>query len=81
MAVQVIVEFTDAQWELVKEHYACYEDVLDGNQQFMGVQPQLITQDVLAAHLKTCVEEGVLECMRNAEREAKISSVDDAFKI
>jgi len=81
MAVQVILEFTDAQWELVKEHFACYEDVLDENQQFIGVQPQLITPEVVATHLMGCVEEGVLECMRTAAREAKITSLDDAFKV
>ena len=81
MAVQVTIEFTDAQWELVKEHFHCYEDVLDDNQQFLGVQPQVVTEEVLATYLKTHVEEGVLECIRNAERESRVSAVDDSFKV
>ena len=81
MAVQVTLEFTDAQWELVKDHFGCYKSVYDGNGQFIGSEPETITPEVLAAHLLTHVEEGVLECMRNAEREARISSVADVFKV
>ena len=81
MAVTVTIEFTDAQWELVKDHFGCYKSVYDENDQFLGVEAEIITPEVLAAHLLTYVEEGVLECMRKAEREARISSVDDAFKV
>ena len=81
MAVQVTLEFTDAQWELVKEHYHCYKDAFDDNQEFIGLEPQTVTEEVVAARLKTLIEDEVVECMRTAEREAKITALDDAFKV
>jgi len=81
MAVQVTLEFTDAQWELVKEHFACYVDVLDTGGLFLGKERETATPEIVATLLSKYVEDDVLNCMRQQAREVLVLEVDDAFNV
>ena len=74
MAVTVTIEFTDAQWELIEEHYEKRKVEISTDTR------KLVADDKsaeLAAHLKALVRRSVLKNMGKAT----IASQDNAFDV
>ena len=73
MAVQIIVEFTDAQWELVLEHYPMY--IVDE----LGSTD--VTQEKVAADLFKKVQDEVVNCVRDNAMRNVIEEANNCFNV
>ena len=59
MAVQITVDFTDEQWELIKEYMLCYLLKYDENGEILGNEGLLPTEELMAQRFKQEVQETV----------------------
>ena len=80
MAVQITVEFTDAQWALVQEHYLYYAPQYIDDE-FTGVERETVTQETLAAFLYAQVQDAVISCVQEAARETAVQNQEDLFDV
>ena len=67
MAKTIALEFTDAQWELIKEHYVTFDS------QGMDVD---FTDESFSATVKVVVGRKVSNTMNNKTKEANQNSYD-----
>ena len=80
MAVQVTLEFTDAQWALVQEHYPYYAPRYVSDV-FTGVERETVTETTLAASLYTQIQESVISCVKEAAKEAAVQNQEHLFDV
>ena len=57
MAVEIVVDFTDEQWELIKEYMLCYVLKYDENGEVLGNESLLPTEELMAQRFKKEVQE------------------------
>jgi len=67
MAKTIELEFTDAQWELIKEHYVTFDS------QGLDVD---FTDEAFSATIKTVVGRKVSNTMNNKTKEVNANSFD-----
>ena len=80
MAVQVILEFTDAQWALVQEHYPYYAPRYVSDV-FTGVERETVTEATLATSLYTQIQESVISCVKEAAKEVAAQNQENLFDV
>jgi len=73
MAVQVTLDFTDAQWELMKEHF-CLPNVL-------GETQHITTLEALKSKLEIFVKHRVEQCLLDADVEAAVVKNKTSFDV
>ena len=76
MAVQITVEFTDAQWDLVLEHYPMY--IVD---ELGRSRPTDVTQEKVAADLFNKVQYEVVNCVRDNVMRNVIEVANNCFNV
>ena len=59
MSVQITVDFTDEQWELIKEYMLCYVLKYDENGEVLGNDSLPPTEELMAQRFKKEVQETV----------------------
>ena len=67
MAIQITLDFTDAQWELIKEHYVTFDS--------KGLEVDF-TDGTFASTVKIVVGRKVSNTMANKAKEANANSFD-----
>lgn len=76
MATTISIEFTDAQWTLVEEHYPNNVEDEGGN-----VTHKAITKEELAAALLNMVRQDIINCVRNSAVKTATASVESCFDV
>ena len=76
MAVQVTLEFTDAQWALVQDHYAIFE-LNEVNQE----EKVVVTVDSLGRWLTKLVRLEIEGCIKRAARAEADKTSQDCFDV
>jgi len=59
MAAQIIVDFTDEQWELIKEYMQCYVPKFNDDGEFLEVETFTPTEELMSQRFKQEVKEHV----------------------
>jgi len=76
MAVQITVEFTDAQWDLVLEHYPM--NIFDD----LGrTRPTDVTKENVAVDLFNKVQYEVVNCVRDKTMRNVIDGANNCFNV
>jgi len=76
MAVQVALEFTDAQWALVQDHYSIVE-----LNELNRPEKVAITVDSLKGWLTKIVRMEIETCIQQAAREEADKTTEDCFNV
>jgi len=76
MSVQVTVEFTDAQWVLVQNHYSIFE-INEVNQE----ERVSVTVDSLNRWLTKLVRLEIEDCMKRSARQEADKTTQDCFNV
>jgi len=76
MSVQVTVEFTDAQWALVQDHYSIFE-INEVNQE----ERVSVTVDSLSRWLTKVVRIEIEDCVKRSAREEADKITEDCFNV
>ena len=76
MAVQVTLEFTDAQWALVQAHYTLYE-----LNEVNADEKVDVTVDSLSSWLVKLVKYEVQTCVQRAARAEADKTTQDCFDV
>lgn len=76
MATTISIEFTDAQWALIQEHYPNNVEDEGGK-----VSHQAITEDELKIVMFQRVQEDVVRCVKNNAAQAAIQAVASCFEV
>jgi len=76
MGVQVTVEFTDAQWALMQDHYSIFE-INEVNQEAKVA----VTVDSLRRWLIKLVRLEIEDCVKRSAREEADKITDDCFNV
>jgi len=59
MAIEIVVDFTDEQWELIKEYMRCYVPKFNDDGEFLEVETLTPTEELMAQRFKQEVKEHV----------------------
>jgi len=73
MAIQVTLDFTDAQWELIKEHL-CLPNIL-------GMPQYIVTVEELKSKLEIFVRHSVQQCVIDANIRTVEENAKTAFDV
>jgi len=76
MAVQITVEFTDAQWELIQAHLPHWE-YTEGGQRFH----KAITEEELSVWLLASIKAEVEVCIKRTNIAAVTLATEDCFDV
>jgi len=81
MAVQIIVDFTDEQWELIKEYYVCHVHDYNEDGEWLGTHPAIPTNELLATALKHIIRNKVNHSHKARMREGYVSDDAEIFPV
>jgi len=76
MAVQVTLEFTDAQWALVQEHYS-----IVGLNELNRPEKVAVTIDSLGEWLTKIVQVEIETCIRQVARDEADKTTENSFNV
>jgi len=81
MAVQIIVDFTDEQWEVIKEYYVCHVHDYNEAGEWLGTHTAIPTNEILATSLKSIVQNKVNQSYKQKSRTEGVSDDTEIFPV